>query len=135
MTIKWEKEYELGLSVIDSQHKQFIETLSQLYDAVSKMQAKETIQKIFDGLADYLLFHFKNEEEYFKEFNYQGAEEHKKAHQEFRQKINDFQARSLAGDNDLISLELLDYLEDWLVKHLDDMDKKYVQCFKEHGLS
>ena len=34
-----------------------------------------------------------------------------------------------------ISFELIDFLEDWWIYHLQNQDQKYVKCFKEHGLS
>jgi hemerythrin len=30
--------------------------------------------------------------------------------------------------------DLLDFLEDWLVDHLNGQDKKYTECFNKNGL-
>jgi len=38
-------------------------------------------------LVNYGNFHFATEEKYFDEFNYEDTEEHKKRHQEFRDKL------------------------------------------------
>ena len=33
-----------------------------------------------------------------------------------------------------LAFELVDYLEDWLIDHLQTKDQEYKQCFLEHGL-
>jgi hemerythrin len=32
------------------------------------------------------------------------------------------------------AFDLIDFLEDWLINHLLDMDQKYKKCFHDHGL-
>ena len=77
--------------------------------------------------------HFATEEKYFDEFKYEGAEEHKAEHRKLEKSVADMQKRAKAGDL-TFTVELLDFFEDWLIKHLAEMDQKYVKCFNEHGL-
>jgi hemerythrin len=133
MAIIWKDEYNLGIEIIDKQHHKFVETLNLLFEAINRQEAKEKLQEVFKGLDDYINFHFQTEEKYFDEFNYDGSAEHKAKHQEFREKMQSF--KNQIAENEMeISFSLIDYLEDWLVNHLADMDKKYVSCFKDHGL-
>ena len=41
--------------------------------------------------------------------------------------------RVIEGDYHIAS-EILEYLKQWLVNHIQITDKKYVECFKENGL-
>jgi hemerythrin len=31
-------------------------------------------------------------------------------------------------------MEVMNFLKDWLQKHIKGIDKKYTRCFNEHGL-
>ena len=133
MFFEWKDEYAFGIQIIDDQHKKFVETLNKLHDAIVSDQTKEMLSGIFWDLSEYAVFHFNTEEMYFEEFGYEGAEDHKKHHREFREKMIEFQNQYNEGKAS-ISIDLMKFLEDWLTNHLRDVDAKYVQCFKEHGL-
>lgn len=129
----WNDEYLLGIKEIDSQHKIFVATLTELYEAIYSGKAANILNETFKKLTDYAKHHFATEEKYFDKFKYEGAEEHKNEHKKFKEKINSL-AKEIETDKTKISFELIDFLEDWLVEHVSTMDKKYVQCFKENGL-
>jgi len=134
MAITFKEEHSVGVKEIDDQHKQFIAILNELADAIDNNKTKETLAHIFDELGSYAEFHFATEEKYFDMFSYDGAEEHKAKHQELKEKIADLKSK-MADNQVSLSFELIDFMEDWLIDHLANMDQKYVQCFKEHGLS
>lgn len=131
--IVWSNDYSLGISIIDEQHKNFVAVIDELYESIQNVSGKPNLEKIFDKLVEYHNLHFATEEKYFDEFNYEGATEHKFHHEEFTKKIDEYQKKVREGSYD-IGFDLIDYLEDWLVTHLSTMDKKYVECFHEHGL-
>ena len=133
MSLPWKEEYELGIEIIDLQHQEFVSALNDLYLAIKEDNVKERISKILEEINDYSEFHFKTEENYFDEFNYDGAAEHKAKHQEFRDRFAEIKEK-YKNDEISMTFELTDFMENWLLEHLDGMDKKYVACFKEHGL-
>ena len=131
--IAWKEEYSMQVIEIDDQHKHFVSILNNLYDAMKKMELEQRAESIVQELVAYAVNHFATEEKYMQQFNYEGTEEHKNQHQELLGKVTVFVERfSKEGTN--IVPELLSFLEDWLVGHLNNYDKKYVSCFKEHGL-
>lgn len=131
---KWTNDYVMNVAEIDGQHRHFISILDRVYDTILNQTPNEVKGALLDDLVNYALIHFGTEERYFDEFNYSGAAEHKAAHKELLDKVLSFQSEFKEKKKD-ISLELIDFLEDWLVNHLMTMDKKYVDCFHEHGLS
>jgi hemerythrin len=133
MDFIWKDEYSVGVKEIDDQHRHFVDLLSKLYFAISSRQVKQTLAELSQDLIAYADNHFQTEEKYFKEFNYEGAEEHIAEHRKLKEQLTDFQEGFTANKLEL-SFKLIDFLEDWLVGHLANMDKKYVQCFHEHGL-
>jgi len=132
--ITWSDEYNLGIKIIDDQHREFVEIIDELYTSLQNVSSKPDLEKILEKLVNYKNIHFSTEEKYFKEFNYEGAVEHETQHRMFNEKITEFQKKSQEGTYN-IGFDLIDYLEDWLVDHLANMDKKYVACFHEHGLT
>jgi len=133
MAIQWNESHSVNVKEIDEQHKTFIGILNKIYDLVYQRIDQAELKKILDELVAYAEKHFQTEEGYFDKFNYEHSEEHKKEHLKLKTQIGDFYKKLEAGEVE-ISVELLDFLENWLVDHLDIQDKKYIKCFNEHGL-
>lgn len=133
MRIEWKPEYNIGIAVIDEQHKIFVTTLNSLYEAILEGKEREHLAKIFNDLESYINIHFLTEEKYFQEFNYKETEEHIKEHRKFQVKIAEFK-NSFENRESEISSILIDFLENWLIHHLATIDAKYIPCFKSHGL-
>lgn len=134
MVFLWTDEYRLGIGVIDAQHKWFVNTLEELEEALAQTQEiHKKVATVLNKLDAYAKFHFDTEEKYFDEFHYDGANDHKKEHQMFRERLAELRKQYEIDEVDT-SFKLADYLEDWLLNHLATMDAKYVPCFKEHGL-
>jgi hemerythrin len=134
MKIEWKDEYSVGIKEIDDQHKYFISLLNDLYNAIVAGKNREDLKELFLYLADYAEKHFATEEKYFKEFNYDGAEEHKAKHQEIRDEIE--KIKNMDDDGKEIDFygNVVYLLKTWLEEHLAQMDQKYEKCFAEHGL-
>jgi hemerythrin-like metal-binding protein len=130
---EWKEEYSVNVQEIDQQHKQLVKLIFKLFDSINKLATKEKLGSILDELIKYTGYHFNTEEKYFDLFNYENKEEHINEHRKFVEKVKDFQQKYLNHEVE-ISFELIDFLEDWLLNHLMDSDKKYVKCFMEHGL-
>lgn len=131
--LTWKEEYSVNVKILDNQHKELIETINLLLNDVHSSNIKEKIPEILTRLHKYATKHFATEEKYFKKFNYDGAETHIKKHMEFKKELEKLEKKSII-DAESFSFKLVDFLEDWLLDHVIRYDKKYVKCFKEHGL-
>lgn len=129
--IKWRDDYSVGVGIIDGQHRHFIKIADRLYRCITENNAK-CYPEILKELQNYADFHFSTEERYFEEFGYEGAAEHKAVHDKLRARITKF------TNDDGVLLEdgykLLEFLEEWLVNHLEKMDKKFAGVFRQNGL-
>lgn len=133
MAISWDKSYSVNVKELDEQHQYFISLLNKAYQLVYQGEETEKVSQLVKEIIEYAKIHFSTEEKYFDQFNYQGSEEHKKEHQKITTEIFEFYNK-LAIEADFAVEELIDFLEDWLVKHLNDQDKKYTECFNKNGL-
>ncbi len=134
MSINWDETYTIGVKEIDEQHHHFVSILNKLYEYINLGKKKEEMSAILGELIMHTELHFATEEKYFDEFNYELKDEHKALHKDLKEKVLEFHKQFLSGEKD-ITLELLDFLENWLLDHMANQDKKYIKCFHDHGLS
>ncbi len=133
MPIKWDTSHSVNVKEIDDQHQRFIQILNKLYESVSHAREQSELKTILDELVSYADLHFQTEEKYFDKFHYENSAEHKEEHTKLKKQVADFYERYEKKETE-ISIKLLDFLEDWLVDHLDGQDKKYIECFNKNGL-
>lgn len=131
--ITWNDSFSVKVLAIDQQHQKLVSMINELSDAMKDGKGKDVLSKIINGLILYTSTHFKTEEKYFDEFGYPDAEAHKKEHNEFVQKVLEFKNGFNSGDLNL-TVEVMNFLSDWLQNHIKGTDKKYSQFFNEHGL-
>ncbi len=132
--IAWNESMSVNVKVIDEQHKAFIATINELVNCINTIPDKDKITSIITKITNYKLQHFATEERYFKEFNYEGAAEHIAAHHDFNKRV-ELLLKENVKDPISLAFNLVDFLEDWLIDHLQNMDRKYIKCFNEHGLN
>ena len=130
---KWEEKHSTGIQSIDNQHKEIFRYLNSLLDAMKIGQANKVIYQIVFDLENYSLVHFQKEEFFFQRFNYSGAKEHIQQHQFFIQKVSELKS-DLKSGNIALSIELLNFLKDWIENHILVVDKNYSECFLKNGL-
>ena len=131
--LKWEDKYSVGVVELDDQHKRMFAVINELLESINTGTTEEHIGNIIESLVKYKIFHFSTEEKYFKEFNYEGAEDHIIKHKEFNEKLTKMKEKYTEYSVEF-AFELIDFLEDWLLDHLMTTDQKYKECFRLHGL-
>ena len=131
--ITWDKSLSVNVGEIDEQHKKLITLINILMDAMKQGKGKEALEKIISELVAYTTTHFTLEEKYFTKFGYPDADRHKKEHQAFIAKVADFKAKIESGKLAL-TLEVMNFLSDWLRNHIMKTDKQYSKFFNEKGL-
>ena len=129
----WKDEYSVKIQTIDSQHKKLIDLLNQIYDASRLGKGKEVLGKILNELVVYTKVHFTTEEDFFKKFSYPDYVLHKIEHDKLTKQVTDFQEQYEAG-NATLSIEIMQFLKDWLSDHILGTDKKYVEFLHSKGL-
>lgn len=125
MALLWNKNYEVGVDLIDSQHKKWFEKADQLFEAGKSGKSKEYIIQMFDFLDDYTKTHFKDEEKYMISINYPELALQKQMHEGFIKKLAELRKDyETAGANLTVILGANQFILDWLTKHISNADKK-----------
>ncbi|MFA6249900.1 MAG: bacteriohemerythrin [Candidatus Shapirobacteria bacterium] len=133
MPIVWSPDLSVNVELLDHQHQDFLKVLNELYSSLQDFQNMTDLDVIFTKLKTYIDAHFTTEEGYFHQYHYPDTAVHIEEHHKFKIKMADFAKHSHGGQMTLY-LELIDYLEEWLVNHLKSMDQKYSHFFNSQGL-
>jgi hemerythrin len=126
--LQWTPDLEIGIAVIDNQHKRIVAYINELNDAIRTGNTEET-KLTLEGLLDYTITHFEFEEELQEKAGYPFLKAHQKVHQMFMKRIAKFRGRANNGED--IAQELLGVLKVWLVSHIKGDDRDYGESVRE----
>jgi len=130
----WKPEYTVAVQRFDSEHKKLFSLLNELNDAMSAGQARFVVGRILHELANYTRTHFAAEVTAMRRTDFSGIGEHIAEHEALAAKVDAFVAEYEAGNTQLISVDLLYFLRDWLEKHILETDRKYSHTLNDAGL-
>ena len=132
--IKWDNSYSVSIGEIDHQHMKLVQLINDLHDAMGTGKANAVLTNLIRELVSYTKTHFATEEKYFDRYGYSDASAHKLEHAVFVKKISEFRDEFEHGRLGL-SLEIMKFLKDWLLKHIKGTDMKYVPFLTGKGMS
>ena len=124
---------EVGVKEIDTQHRKLVDLANELADAVRAGKGKETLGKTLAELVRYTQTHFATEEKLMDQHKYPATTEHKQLHKDLVKTVSDFKAKFDKGDAAL-SEEIMNFLRDWLTKHIMNTDKALARDLKLKGV-
>jgi hemerythrin-like metal-binding protein len=134
MAITWNKQLELGIASIDTEHQQLLALMDQIVVMVDRGNVQEAaLVKIMDELLNFTIRHFAHEEREFLKTGYSDRRNHEKLHRELMAQVSAFKLR-LATGQAIIYKDLAVFLNDWLVSHILSVDKNYVEHFSAKGV-
>jgi hemerythrin len=131
--IKWTEDLSVGVNLFDDEHKRLFELVNNLNQLIVVGDKTAALEKALSGLIDYTKYHFKNEEGVMKKHGYPVFEKHKAEHDKLTAKVEEFHTRLNDGKVNF-SLELIKFLNDWLVNHIQGTDKEYKSFFAGKNL-
>ena len=127
----WKPEYALDVEPIDSQHKELFRRLERLGNAVRQGEAQGRLRETMNFLTAYVDWHFDDEQKLMRKSGYPDLDAHQKLHQGFQKELADSRHGMFAeGFTEFQAADLLERLNDWLVKHILGEDQK-VKVFLE----
>ncbi|MFH1914790.1 MAG: bacteriohemerythrin [Pseudomonadota bacterium] len=131
--MQWADDLSVNIREVDEQHLRLINLINKLHAAMRSGKGKQATARVLDELKDYTVFHFSSEEALFEEHGYAGLLNHVAAHKAFVNKVLDFEQQILSGKSS-VTMEVMNFLKDWLVKHIKGVDKKYSAFFNDRGI-
>jgi hemerythrin len=130
--VTWTAKMSVGHGKFDKQHQGLFDIINRLHEAMLSGHGKEALGKILGELAHYTRVHFADEETLLGKYFYEGLDEHVKQHDAFRTKVAELDAALKAGKAAL-SVAALNFLREWLAKHILGVDMQYREFLEERG--
>lgn len=129
----WKDEYSVNIREIDDQHKQLVNMVNELHEAMMQQRAKDVLGSILNKLVSYCASHFATEERLMQTHGYPDFTDHKAKHDKMTAKVLALQSDLKAGKMNL-TIEVSQFLKDWLDKHILGTDKKYSAHLNAKGV-
>lgn len=129
--MEWSEKFNLGIDVIDNQHRQILDYITAL-EKIRATGAREQIKDVFDDLIDYTQSHFSFEENLLAQVNYQFLPSHRSIHELFVKRLNDYRQRFDNGES--VEDDLYRLLTKWLINHIQHDDQDYVDAVRDNML-
>lgn len=123
------EEYKIGVEHIDKQHARLFEIADTAYETLTNSLSSDKYDQIIHilkELKDYTATHFADEEKYMEEIGYKKLFTQKMEHIQFISKLEEIDFDKIDENQDGYLLDLLNYLNDWLVHHIIEKDKQIV---------
>ncbi len=131
--IKWGQQYMLGITSIDDQHKKLVTLINELYRNFGSKANKTVTNKVLTELVEYTQYHFGFEEDIFHQIHYSDTINHIDQHKKFVSQVSEFYNK-FRTDKEILSMDIVDFLKNWLLKHILITDRKYVNKLRENGI-
>lgn len=133
--IEWnEALYSVGVKQFDNEHKELIRLINDLHAAMKAGKGRDLLAKTLGQLTDYVKYHFGAEEAIMRQHAYPGLLGQSRQHDIFTKKVVDYQQKLQAGEV-TITVELLNFLQTWLIEHIQKSDREYTTFFHGKGVS
>jgi hemerythrin len=123
---QFKEEFRTGIENIDTEHEKLFEIADRAYETLMDEfipDKYDYIVEILNELKDYATIHFKHEEEYMIGIRYKKLFSQKAEHDEFIEKISQYDLSKVDENQKQVILDVLDFLNDWLVHHIMESDK------------
>ncbi len=134
--MQWDESLSVGVELIDSQHKEWINRLNDVAAAIQSGHGASRIAATLDFLVGYTEFHFSTEERCMTEHQYPELDAHKVKHQELTGTLKNLeQDFEEDGATQALATAVNTFLTNWLVKHIREVDLRFGAFLKERGIA
>jgi hemerythrin len=129
--VAWNEFYALALPEIDDQHKLLFQMINDLWQGILAKAEVPVTAEVLQRLENYTRTHFSAEEELMRSIAFPRIEEHRRAHRLFIDQISNTRRKWANGEP--IGLEILHFLNNWLIDHILTTDKDYAAHYDRSG--
>jgi len=130
--LQWSDEFSVGVPGIDDQHRTLFDLVNKIHAAILEHKGTAACTEVLNELVNYTRIHFTVEECIMQITEFPGYEQHCALHHELVHDVVVLQEKIHSGKA-AISFELLQFLRNWLTKHILGEDMKYADFFAAGG--
>lgn len=131
--ITWDQSYSVKVAKLDDDHQRLFSYVNTLHDAMHAGKGSKVVQSIVAELVNYTQTHFQREETLMEQTKFPGRDAHRREHQKLMAQVGDYK-KALDSGEGVNTVAVLQFLREWLTKHIHDMDKGYSLHFNAKGI-
>lgn len=125
MAIVWTDSMSTGVAEVDAQHKELLDAVNSLGEAMQTGKGKAEIESILTFAGHYAQKHFTCEEQYFDQYDCPDKTQNKDAHAQFVERFTALMAEfQEQGESFALMMRIYNELSTWLVQHILGVDTK-----------
>ena len=121
--LKWKPEYSVGIASVDTEHREMIELINDVYAKLGKSPDAKDVEDCLESIYTAISLHFALEERIMRESSYFEYEEHKDDHENLLDEIRDLMDEFVA-DTQTGARVLEKGLSDWFGRHFATFDAR-----------
>ena len=122
--MEWDDSLSVKIPEFDQEHKKLIDMVNSLHSAMKERKSNQVMSSLIADLKNYTQEHFSQEEEFMKKHEFAEFAAHHNAHIKFIETVNGVEKDLNAGKL-TVAMDLFNFLSNWLVGHIKEIDKKY----------
>ncbi len=129
--LDWKKEFSVGVSALDREHRDLIDTINLLHDEFDDPDHPRDAASLLLAVIEVVAAHFAEEEAAMQLGDYSGFAAHKEDHDLLLEQLHDL-AVAFEGADEVDSVDLALRLEPWFVRHFHSHDARMMEALRRH---
>ncbi|MBF0096093.1 MAG: hemerythrin family protein [Magnetococcales bacterium] len=133
------EQFRLNHPAIDMQHEVLFALYNELKISQENQEQAFELGDIFLGLNGYVATHLLFEEELMRAFHYPQVADHLEGHRRLTERVtllhNRFKQVKDLQEKQRIAQDVAQFLWDWLVQHIAEIDRQLVKFLNEQPVS
>jgi hemerythrin len=128
LLFEWRDKYSVKIMRFDNAHKKIIDLMNEIHDIIKLKKDQMALEKVMNELYTYTKTHFNDEINLMEQYEYPELELHKIEHNKFISELDKIKEK-LGNQANLLNIQLMYILKNWLINHIMVTDMKYSEFF------
>jgi hemerythrin-like metal-binding protein len=119
---------------MDNQHAILMDTMNELRLALAHGAKRAETDQLLNKVIEFTRMHFRSEEQMLERYDFPALAEHRAEHLRLLAELEDAVSREQLGGA-MTTNDLLCFLHDWFIGHVEGVDQKYGQWLNARNVN
>jgi hemerythrin len=133
LLLPWSRACDVGVQAMDDQHAIMMDTMNELRLLLARGAKRAQEDELLNKLIEFTRMHFLSEEQLMEKYGFPGLVGHRAEHQRLLAKLQE-SVYPLQHGETTHKGDVLRFLHDWFIDHVEGLDNLYGPWMNEHGV-
>ena len=134
LLVTWTHASMVGVEAMDGEHAIMMDAMNELRSALVSGARQAQSNELMNKLIELTRMHFRNEEHLLERFGFPGLAQHSAEHERLLAQLQESFHRLQQAET--VSMgELLCFLHDWFLDHVEGLDQQYGPWLNARGVN